>query len=64
MDIVSILTNIDIKKLNDFYSGKVTLHYDELILINSVIIMSFADTFKTTKYSHDMIIKTRKKDIE
>ncbi|MCC0718569.1 MULTISPECIES: hypothetical protein [unclassified Clostridioides] len=53
MDIVSILTNIDIKKLNDFYSGKVTLHYDELILINSVIIMSFADTFKTTKYSHD-----------
>ncbi|MCC0650598.1 HTH domain-containing protein [Clostridioides sp. ZZV15-6598] len=55
MDTVSILTNIDIKKLNDFYIGKGTLHYDELTLINSVIIMPFVDTFKTAKHNYNMI---------
>ncbi|UDN56625.1 HTH domain-containing protein [Clostridioides sp. ES-S-0010-02] len=63
MDTVSILTNIDIKKLNDFYIGKGTLHYDELVLINSVIIIPFIDVFKTAKDNYDMIIKAHKKII-
>ncbi|AVD37738.1 TPA: hypothetical protein KRI65_000517 [Clostridioides difficile] len=61
METVSILTNIDIKKLNDFYIGKGTLHYDELVLINSVIIMPFIDVFKTAKHNYEMIIKSSKK---
>ncbi|CCL53312.1 hypothetical protein [Clostridioides difficile] len=64
MDTVSILTNIDIKKLNDFYIGKGALHYDELVLINSVVIMPFIDVFKTAKHNYGMIIKSSKKDEE
>ncbi|MFL8674148.1 HTH domain-containing protein [Clostridioides sp. GD02404] len=64
METVSILTNIDIKKLNEFYIGKGTLHYDELVLINSVVIMPFIDVFKTAKHNYEMIIKSSKKDIE
>ncbi|HID1218349.1 hypothetical protein KW94_19845 [Clostridioides difficile] len=59
MESVSILTRIDLDKLNNFYAGETSLNYDELCLIESVI-APFIEAFKNAEHNYNMIIKTRK----
>ncbi|MBS1276222.1 hypothetical protein E1H49_19375 (plasmid) [Clostridioides difficile] len=60
MESVSVLTRIDLDKLNNFYAGEASLNYDELCLIESVIITPLAGAFETAEHNYNMIIKARK----
>ncbi|HBF3155539.1 TPA: hypothetical protein KOB37_003728, partial [Clostridioides difficile] len=47
-------------KLNNFYAGEASLNYDELCLIESVIITPLVGAFETAEHNYNMIIKARK----
>lgn len=51
LETVSILTKIDTEKLNNFYYKNGELHYDELSLINKVIIIPFENVFSISEYN-------------
>lgn len=59
LETVSILTKIDIDKLNDFYYKNGVLHYDELRLINKVIINPFENVFEIAESNYKMAIKNQ-----
>lgn len=59
MESVSVLTRIDLDKLNNFYAGKTSLNYDELCLIESVIITPLVEAFESAEHNYNMTIKMR-----
>lgn len=60
MELVFVLIRIDLDKLNNFYVGEVSLNYDELCLIESVIIIFLVGVFEIVEYNYNMIIKVCK----
>jgi hypothetical protein len=59
LETVSILTKIDIEKLNDFYYKNGSLHYDELSLINKVILIPFEHVFNIAEYNYQKAIESQ-----
>lgn len=59
LETVSILTKIDIDKLNDFYYKNGVLHYDEIRLINKVIVNPFEHVFQTAESNYKMAIRNQ-----
>ncbi|MDK2587536.1 hypothetical protein QOZ83_16990 [Romboutsia sedimentorum] len=59
LETISILTKIDIEKLNDFYYKNGLLHYDELSLINKVIVNPFEIVFKTAELNYETAIESQ-----
>lgn len=61
LETVSILTKIDLQKLNEFYYKSGKLHYDELSLIKKVVIMPFEKVFEVAEHNYVKVTESQNK---
>lgn len=55
LETVSILTKIELTKLEKFYYESGNLSYDELSLIKKVVILPFKNFFEISKFNYKML---------